>query len=201
MGGVVEKSFMGSECDFKEKTFHAVFFFFSIPYKTWEGCRIRKHREITWWDLTLGQQGYMWKGGRATMFQTAEYSCPPSLLEMRARVWSVALVADWRELILVIQADGALGKFMLRDDLPFLGSTILRVTWGDMRVGKEGLEALHNSSVSSGELMHHASCFGKDFKCQLTFEYRYYVGYSRPRNSTSLLFSQFICYFSASAFN
>lgn len=105
--------------------------------------------------MTLGQQGYMWKGGCATMFQTAEYSCPPSLLKTRARVWSVALVADRRELILVIQADGALGEFVLWDDLPFLGSTILRVTWGDMRVGKEGFGSPpHNSSVSSGELMH-----------------------------------------------
>ena len=53
-------------------------------------------------------------------------------------VWSVTLVADWGKLILIIQTDGALCEFMLRDDVTFLGSTIFRVTWGgEERRGKE----------------------------------------------------------------
>lgn len=44
-------------------------------------------------------------------------------------VWSVTRVAEWRELILVIQTDGPLGELMLWDNLTLLGSTILRVTW------------------------------------------------------------------------
>lgn len=43
--------------------------------------------------------------------------------------WSVTLVAHRRELVLVIQTDGALSELVLWDDLTLLGSTILRVTW------------------------------------------------------------------------
>lgn len=57
-------------------------------------------------------------------------------VERRVGVWSVTLVADWRELILVIQADGALGELVLRDDLALLGSTILGVTWEEKGGGK-----------------------------------------------------------------
>ena len=52
------------------------------------------------------------------------------------RVWSVCLVADRRELILVVQTDGALSELMLWDDLTFLGSTVLRVPWGGKEAGK-----------------------------------------------------------------
>lgn len=79
---------------------------------------------------------------------TQEYFfCPPSLLETvwllcrdwmfrgeGGRVWSVTLVADWRELVLVIQTDGALGELVLWDDLTPLGSTILRVTWEEGKI-------------------------------------------------------------------
>lgn len=82
------------------------------------------------------------------MSHIQEYFRPPSLLETSksdccagigcfvkwGRVWSVTLVADRRELILVVQTDGALCELVLWDDLTFLGSTVLRVTWG----GKEG---------------------------------------------------------------
>lgn len=51
-------------------------------------------------------------------------------------VWSVTLVADWRELVLVVQADGALSELVLGDDLTFLSSTILRVAWEEERGGK-----------------------------------------------------------------
>lgn len=55
--------------------------------------------------------------------------------EQEGVVWSVTLFADWRKLILIIQTDGALSKFMFRDDLTLLGSTILRVAWEN----KEGV--------------------------------------------------------------
>ncbi len=52
----------------------------------------------------------------------------PGLEMSRAAGWSVTLVADRRELIFVIQTDGALSELVLWDDLTLLGSTILRVT-------------------------------------------------------------------------
>ncbi len=69
-------------------TFHSFLVFFCrccfcffIPYKKLHGRRIQKHQEVTLWqDLTLGQQGCMWKGGGATMSQTQDYF-PSSLLE------------------------------------------------------------------------------------------------------------------------
>lgn len=51
----------------------------------------------------------------------------------RVKVWSVALVADRRELILVIQTDGSDCKLVLWDHITLLGSTVLRVTFKDRR--------------------------------------------------------------------
>lgn len=56
--------------------------------------------------------------------------------------WSVTLVAEWRELILVIQADRALSELVLWDDLALLGSSILRVTWGEKGGGKGSCDSL-----------------------------------------------------------
>lgn len=80
----------------------------------------------------------MWEVGAATMSQHVRNCfCPSSLFETSkssryagtgrfARVvWSVTLFANWRKLILVIQTDGALSKFVFRDDLTLLGPTIL----------------------------------------------------------------------------
>lgn len=47
----------------------------------------------------------------------------------QAKVWSVALVADRRELILVIQTDGPDCELVLWDHIALLGSTVLRVTF------------------------------------------------------------------------
>lgn len=70
--------------------------------------------------------------GRGVMFQTQRYFCPPFLC---FKVWSVALVAHRRELILVIQTDRPLGELVLWDYLTFLGPTVLWVTWQEMRGG------------------------------------------------------------------
>lgn len=71
-----------------------------------------------------------------------EYFCPSSLFKTNKSdcwtrkgrfswegVWSITLVADWRKLVLVIQTDRTLSKFMLGDDLTLLSSTVFRVTW------------------------------------------------------------------------
>lgn len=89
----------------------------------------------------------MWKGGGCHNVSKQEYFCPPSLLETSASdcyagmshgggVWSVTLVAKWREFILVIQTDRALSELVLWDELALLGSSILRVTWGEKGGGK-----------------------------------------------------------------
>ena len=72
-------------------------------------------------DLTLVQQGHkVWNIG--IIFVQPPHS-------KWSNVWSVVLVADGRELILVIQTHRPHGELMLRDDLTLLGSTILRVAW------------------------------------------------------------------------
>lgn len=65
-----------------------------------------------------------------------------------AKVWSVALVAHRGELVLIIQTDGPLGELMLWDYLTSLGSTVLWVTWQEMRGGFFFL--MHHSYVSAG---------------------------------------------------
>lgn len=72
--------------------------------------------------------------GRGLMFQTQRYFCPPFLC---FKAWSVALVAHRRELILVIQTDRPLSELVLWDYLTFLGSTVLWVTWQEIRRGNE----------------------------------------------------------------
>lgn len=85
--------------------------------------------------------------GGATMFQHKSiFVHPPCLnqsecyagtvVSREGRVWSVTLVADWRELVLVIQADRALSELVFWDDLTLLGSTILRVTHESGRGGR-----------------------------------------------------------------
>lgn len=48
-------------------------------------------------------------------------------------IWSVILVSNRRELILIIQTNGALSKFVLGDDFTLLGSTVFRVAWKEAK--------------------------------------------------------------------
>lgn len=42
--------------------------------------------------------------------------------------WSVTLITNGRELVLIIQADRALCKLVLWDDLSFLGTAVFRIS-------------------------------------------------------------------------
>lgn len=71
--------------------------------------------------------------------------CPPSPLQtgtfglcagagrVHSGFWSVTLVSNRRKLVLVIQTNGALCKFMLRDDFTLVGSTVLGVAWEEAK--------------------------------------------------------------------
>lgn len=48
-------------------------------------------------------------------------------------IWSVILVSNRRELILIIQTNGALSKFVLGDDFTLLGSTVFGVAWKEAK--------------------------------------------------------------------
>jgi len=45
------------------------------------------------------------------------------------RIWSITLVAERRELVLVVQTHGALGELVLGDDVTLLDAAVLGVTW------------------------------------------------------------------------
>lgn len=136
-------------CFNDEWTFHS-FFFFLIPYKKVRGTQNTEtpgSKLLAFDPRPAGVQGCMiWKGTGATMSQHRDIYCPPfpacnSLIVMQGMfhesgVWSVTLVAKWRELILVIQTDRALGELVLWENLTLLGSTILRVTWWEKGGGK-----------------------------------------------------------------
>ncbi|KAF3853394.1 hypothetical protein F7725_014082 [Dissostichus mawsoni] len=102
--------------------------------------RMARRREELLWDIAND------KSVSAADYSTDASAAP--CCDPEHTVCRFTLVADWRELVLVVQADGALGELVLRDNVTCLGSTFLRVTWGEkeeegeytvpMRVVEEG---------------------------------------------------------------
>lgn len=78
----------------------------------------------------------------------------------QAKVWSVALVADGRELILIIQTDGPDCELVLWDHITLLGSTVLRVTFQNKRKMRP-LKTSHSLAYTHSFIL---SLFWKGFR-------------------------------------
>lgn len=123
---------MGSDI-FLDKNDTFLFCCLCVLHKMWEGCGLRTVEEVPpWRDLTLFQQGFRGAGPRCSEQRDIFVRLYLPLFKT-AKVWSVALVAHWGELVLIIQTDRPLGELMLRDYLTSLGSTVLWITLQEMR--------------------------------------------------------------------
>lgn len=159
---------MGSEMFLDQKE-TLLFCCLYILHKMWEGCGLQTVEEVTpWRDLTLVQQGYSGEGGGAQCSEHRDIFVRLYLpLFKTAKVWSVALVANRGELVLIIQTDGPLGELMLWDYLTSLGSTVLWVTWQEMRGVFFFLSTTHMCLLGTEYLQPYLCCSGMDFRCGL----------------------------------